>query len=85
MDWNFGKLPDGTQIRFLDMPAIEHKPMTAEQQAEYDELIPKLREMSKRCTLSAHRIVNSERVGRMTLCMPRYLMNQMRTIAKEKR
>ena len=82
MATNFTSLPDDTQIRFLDMPAFEHKPLTAEQQKQYDELMPKIRELSNHCTVSAHRIIDGKPVERVQLQMSRTTMDKINAIAK---
>lgn len=82
MDFNIANLPDGTQIRFLDMPSIQHTPMTAEQQAEYDRLIPKLREMSKNCVVSAHTVVDGHPRERVLIQMRRTILAKINAIAK---
>lgn len=79
---NFTSLPDGTQIRFLDMPAFEHKSLAAEQQKQYDELMPKIRELPKNTVVSAHRVVDGKPVERVQLQMSRTTMDKINAIAK---
>jgi hypothetical protein len=45
--FNVANLSDGTQIRFLDMPAIEIKPVTAEERESHAGLMCSLREMCR--------------------------------------
>lgn len=82
MNFNTANLPDGTQIRFLDMPATQYPQPTAEQQAEYDRLIPKLRELSRGCVVSAHRVVDGAPVERVQLHMQRTTLDKIIAIAK---
>ena len=82
MNFNTANLPDGTEIRFLDMPDVQYPPMTAEQQAECDRLLPKLRELAKGCIVSAHRVVDGKSVGRVQLQMQRTTLDKIRAIAE---
>lgn len=82
MDFNIANLSDGTQIRFLDMPSIQHTPMTADQQAEYDRLIPKLRELSKDCIVPAHTVVDGQPHERVLVQMKRTILAKINAIAK---
>ena len=72
---NFTSLPADTQIRFLDMPPVEHKPLTAE-------LLPKVRGQSKNIVVSAHRIVDGKPVERMQIRMARKTLDTINAIAK---
>lgn len=80
--FNVADLPDGTQIRFLDMPPIEHKPLAAEQQAEYDRLMPKLRELTKGVTVSAFTVVDGKSNERVLVQMRRTTLDKINAIAK---
>lgn len=74
MTANFTDLPADAQIRFLDMPQIEHKPLAAE--------LPKVRELSKNIVVSAHRVVDGKPVGRVQLLMARKTLDTINAIAK---
>ncbi|QZE56530.1 hypothetical protein pEaSNUABM3_00333 [Erwinia phage pEa_SNUABM_3] len=82
MDFNLGCMSDDTQIRFLDMPVLEHKQLTAEQHKQYGELMPKIRELSKHCIVSAHRVVDGKPVERVQLQMSRTTLDKINAIAK---
>ena len=51
--FNVANLSDGTQIRFLDMPAIKIKPVTAEERESHAGLLCSLREMCRDVTVPA--------------------------------
>lgn len=79
---NFTSLPADTQIRFLDIPSLEQKPLTAEQQAQYADLLPEMRGVSKNTVVSAHRIVDGKPVERVQLLMARTTLDTINAIAK---
>lgn len=80
--FNIANLPDGTQIRFLDMPAVQYPPMTDEQRAQCDSLFGKARELAKDVNVSGFTLVDGKPDARVQVRMRRTTLDKINAIAK---
>ncbi|QYW03294.1 hypothetical protein pEaSNUABM14_00335 [Erwinia phage pEa_SNUABM_14] len=77
MMFNNAKWSDGTMLRFLDMPDVQHPPMTEEQHKQYEALMAKGRELSKNVTVSAFSVVDGKPAKRVQVQMSRTTLDKI--------
>ncbi|QZE60247.1 hypothetical protein pEaSNUABM35_00330 [Erwinia phage pEa_SNUABM_35] len=80
--FNIAKLPDGTQVRFLDMPDVQYPPMTDEQRSQCEALYGKARELAKNVTVSGFTVVDGLPNERVQIQMRRTTLDKINAIAK---
>lgn len=80
--FNIANLPDGTMVRFLDMPAVQYPPLTDEQRGQCDALMVKARELTKDVSVSGFTIVDGKPDARVQIQMRRTTLDKINAIAK---
>lgn len=80
--FNTAKLPDGTMVRFLDMPDRQYPPLTTEQRGQLDALCVRARELSKDVTVSGFTVVDGQPNERVQMRMRRTTLDKINAIAK---
>lgn len=80
--FNIANLPDGTMLRFLDMPDVQHPPMTDAQRSQCDAIMSRARLLTKDVTVSGFTVVDGKPNERVTLKMRRSTLDKINAIAK---
>ncbi|QZE59238.1 hypothetical protein pEaSNUABM18_00335 [Erwinia phage pEa_SNUABM_18] len=80
--FNVSNLPDGTMVRFLDMPAVQYPPLTEEQNSQCESLYGQARELAKNVNVSGFTVVEGKLNERVQVQMSRTTLDKINAIAK---